>query len=845
MKSQDKLEILRNLKEDRLIDEVIVPLLEKMGFKNITKTHRQSEKGIDLVFYRQTEFGDIEYTGIQVKTEKIHGSAGKSGNATEILTQAQQAFCHSFCDIRDGKQKNIDKFIVMTSDDIIPSAQESIEDQLKRLGYYKSIRFFDGKKLVELIDEYMPSFFWEEYEHFNKYFNAMKQEFETIEDVTALGQREPIPLEDVYVSLRLSEKREHEIPMEKEMSEAQEYESEELERRHPIGEKAKREQVFDADEAVKRFDRVVIVGVPGSGKTTLMKHVALKSCKENLEKKERTIVPILIELRPFSESGKSLREYIDDVFEKYDFPKAKKSIEKDLKEGRCQLLLDGFDELVTKEKQREIAEHVEAFIRKYHKNRFIVTSRIAGYNDELKGFQKLEIMEFTDQQIEAFVMNWFGETNPEKAKSMSRTIRENEKIMAIARNPLMITIVAIIYEEDRELPQRRVELYQRCVEVLLSKWDVRHRIKNVYEVKAKEKILRKLGLEFHAAGKRTCEKAALLKVLSGYLPEVRIQKEKAEDVLNEIVKRNALLKEVSIGVYGFLHLSFQEYFTALELRERKDYETLLNHVYEPWWEEVVLLFAGFDRDAAELIRRLREKEKTDERFREDIFYSNLILMGKCIADADYTESLLRDEITAGLWKLYQTTKFSLTKEKAIKVLGLIKPEKIIDSLIEELKNEETYVRERAAIALGTIGSEKAVDPLLKALTTDESSDVRERAAIALGTIGSEKAVDPLLKALTTDESSNVRERAAYALGTIGSEKAVDPLLKALTTDESSYVRGRAAIALGTIGSEKAVDPLLKALKDRGQGIFGEVKDAAFSSLEKISKKTKIRITDLT
>lgn len=71
--------------------------------------------------------------------------------------------------------------------------------------------------------------------------------------------------------------------------------------------------------------------------------------------------------------------------------------------------------------------------------------------------------------------------------------------------------------------------------------------------------------------------------------------------------------------------------------------------------------------------------------------------------------------------------------------------------------------------------------------------------------------------------------------------AVEPLIKALA-DEESGVRERAADALGKIGSEKAIKSLKKALEDEGEGALGKVKDKAFDSLEKISRRTKKRIT---
>ena len=194
---------------------------------------------------------------------------------------------------------------------------------------------------------------------------------------------------------------------------------------------------------------------------------------------------------------------------------------------------------------------------------------------------------------------------------------------------------------------------------------------------------------------------------------------------------------------------------------------MFQYLHEPWWEEVVLLFAGFDRDATDLVLKIKEKEREDERFKEDIFYSNLLLLGKCIADADYTDKKVKDEIVNDLWHLYETGEFSFLRERAMKVLALIKPDSIINSLIENLRDENSFVRESAAYALGEIGSEKAVNPLIEALS-DENSFVRGSAAEALGKIGSEKAVNPLIKALS-HEDSFVRGRAAEALEKISRE----------------------------------------------------------------------------
>jgi HEAT repeat protein/energy-coupling factor transporter ATP-binding protein EcfA2 len=813
MNKKEKLEMLRKSSEKELTQNFLIPLYESEGMecKNVRYTHRKLEFGKDIIYYKDDEHGNRIYTGVQVKRTKI-----ATRDVDTISRQIFEAFGETFTDMSDGKKKDLDRFVVLTSNKFLEEAKDSLWALLRGAKLDKLVTAVDGNQLVALLKKHLPSALWEEYDYFSKYFNAMKADFETIKDISAIGQREPVPLENIYVSLRLSEKikrsevlcdsieftiklKERESPIEKERTIVDEKTEPRKEERH-----AERERILDAERAVKEFDKLVIVGALGSGKTTLLKHLALKSCKENLEKQERTCVPIPITLREFSESGKDLKQYIDEVFEKYQFPKAKEFVEKDLNNGKCQLLLDGFDELATKERQENVAAEIREFMEKYPKCQFIVTSRIAGYHDELRGFTKLELMEFDDKQIEKFIENWFGETNPKKAKSMLAAIKENEQIKTLARNPLMIAIIAFIYEEDRALPQKRAKLYERCVEVLLSKWDVQKRLKNKYPPEEKEFILRKLAFYAHSNNKKVLTEKEVLREMLRYFSQIQLKKEDPKPFLDEIWQRSYLLRQISMDSYDFLHQSFQEYFTALELKEQEEgISTIINHLLEPWWEEPILLYAGISKDATALIKRIQKEVP------EDIFYSNLMLFGKCVADAEFTEPSLREKIVNDLWSLYQTAEFAPLKEKAINVLALTKPDNIIDSLIKDLKDKASAVRESAADALGRIGSDRAIEPLIKAISTDKASYVRMSAADALGRIGSERAIEPLIKAISTDGA--VRESAAYALGWIGSERAIEPLIKAISTDEVSAVRMSAAYALGSIGSERAIEPLIKAI----------------------------------
>ncbi len=96
---------------------------------------------------------------------------------------------------------------------------------------------------------------------------------------------------------------------------------------------------------------------------------------------------------------------------------------------------------------------------------------------------------------------------------------------------------------------------------------------------------------------------------------------------------------------------------------------------------------------------------------------------------------------------------------------------------------------------------KVIDHLIQALK-DDSTDIRKAAIEALKKIKSEKAIEPLILALK-DEWLNVQKAAIDALIEIRSEKAVELLIKALSNrNENPYLRINAAFILGKIYSNE-------------------------------------------
>lgn len=157
----------------------------------------------------------------------------------------------------------------------------------------------------------------------------------------------------------------------------------------------------------------------------------------------------------------------------------------------------------------------------------------------------------------------------------------------------------------------------------------------------------------------------------------------------------------------------------------------------------------------------------------------------------------------------------------VSALANIRNASAVPILIATLKDPNEDVRESVALALGNIRNASAVPALIEALE-DTNEFVRGNVAEALARIGDKGSVPALVKALK-DVHGYVQWRVAEALAKIGGA-AVPALIEALT-DPNEAVRWKAAVALSNIGDASAIPSLIEALKDTSELVRLTVKDA--------------------
>ncbi|MCP4104399.1 MAG: SUMF1/EgtB/PvdO family nonheme iron enzyme, partial [Desulfobacteraceae bacterium] len=402
---------------------------------------------------------------------------------------------------------------------------------------------------------------------------------------------------------------------------------------------------LSALEAATKNRHLVILGDPGSGKSTFVNHLTLclatydtDAClTERLScwpEDEADITPIPVILRDFarqipgSETAevRHLWEFVTGRMKSQKLDFAEDALEDALDKGKTIVLLDGLDEIPTQEKRTFVRDAVTAFARRYEKSRFIVTCRVLSYQNpewklDEKDFPVFELAPFDEQKIDAFIGAWYEDllrlnvikSTDERdilARRLKGAVRRPD-LWRLAPNPLLLTVMALVHTHKGRLPDARALLYEETTDILLWRWE---QVKTVGEkslprlqellLEAEradvdlKKLLWRLAFEVHGKSESKGGELAdikeweLEKALAALHP--RKSKDWAGQVIRTIKMRAGLLLEREPEVYSFPHRTFQEYLAGAHLSSQADFAKQASALVETgnFWREAVLLAVG-------------------------------------------------------------------------------------------------------------------------------------------------------------------------------------------------------------------------------------------------------------
>lgn len=376
--------------------------------------------------------------------------------------------------------------------------------------------------------------------------------------------------------------------------------------------------------------RVVLVGDPGAGKSTFLRRIAFAACETLLGKNALAAeemlpkpcpFPILIRAAtlaeyirkrkaapagdhpPETDAPAWLIRYLESAASENNWDPDAAFFREKLA-GPCLLMLDGLDEVPDLVQRKAMARLLEKAARAYGKARVVATSRPPAYGGEtvIPGFVTIQIGPLEDEAVAAFVENWCRALHGAGAKAEAHqaelmdAIGSKPEIQEMARNPVMLTALAVLHWNRKRLPDQRSELYQSVLEWLAAAREE----KRTTPAKQCLDLMQHLAYTMHTdpKGKQAeVTRFAAARILASRFRGV------PEDEQHAAAERFLEEEEIDSGILvsrgdtlRFWHLTFQEYLAAVALASRDaDRPRLLfdeGKLYRPEWRETVLLLGG-------------------------------------------------------------------------------------------------------------------------------------------------------------------------------------------------------------------------------------------------------------
>ncbi|CAM2009625.1 SUMF1/EgtB/PvdO family nonheme iron enzyme [Acanthopleuribacter pedis] len=395
-------------------------------------------------------------------------------------------------------------------------------------------------------------------------------------------------------------------------------EKKERDKEHPEKEGPPRRPL---DKLLQReaLQHCLIVGGPGSGKSTLLAYLAL----EQLEAEDsEAVLPIFLPLKKLGDFLKhaAAPEALQTLVawaaaELTPFGIDSAALQAKMGSGRVWWLLDGLDEIFAPEQRIQAARLIGAFAHCLgERDRLTLTTRPvalsqAGVRVALPFEQKeAGVLPLDNSAQEKLLTRWFeaikGEDALQEAHDLKQrlwgSLRQHPNVAAMCDNPLLLSVIAAIFNAGKAIPRRRIDLYHRAVNLLLERRFGPLAGGPEDECTRLSAGLAHAALWMHQNNKvRQIHELDLLERLKEKWFETDTVNHDQLVALRHKVRRlgahSGLLRvDDDPPKYSFTHLGFQEFLAAVAASEKKQpFLFMKPHLTDTAWHEVVLLTAAY------------------------------------------------------------------------------------------------------------------------------------------------------------------------------------------------------------------------------------------------------------